>query len=188
MDHGVYTLLLDAYYALDGKIPLHLSELNRICHATNKAERESVMKVAQAYFPANGNGTRHNNRADRELEKGLAAIEKMRAGGRGGGIAKWQAGEQENIGKGLRGERLAKARSIARHTNYQWMALLEFHNSQCLKCGTNENIVKDHIVPIYKGGSDGIDNIQPLCRSCNAGKGPDTTDLRLNGWRDKCLG
>lgn len=84
IDHGTYSMLLDEYYAQDGVIPRHLSELNELCKATTKSGKQSVMKIAQRFFPANDAGVRHNKRADRELEVALKAIEKMREGGKKG--------------------------------------------------------------------------------------------------------
>ena len=51
----------------------------------------------------------------------------------------------------------------------------------CVSCLTHclDGLTKDHIVPVSMGGSDGISNIQPLCRECNASKGANIFDWLL---------
>jgi 16S rRNA G966 N2-methylase RsmD len=41
----------------------------------------------------------------------------------------------------------------------------------CVKCGNKENLEFDHIVPVSKGGSNTIRNIELLCEKCNRTKG-----------------
>ena len=88
-------------------------------------------------------------------------------------LFKW--GTSDNHSK--RSERLAEARKKGKHTKEEWEEMKLFFG-KCVKCGSNHDIVKDHIKPIYQGGSDGLDNLQPLCKKCNSSKGPDTTDYR----------
>ena len=79
----------------------------------------------------------------------------------------------------IRYERLSAARAIATHTDEQWAAILNEFDNRCVCCGAKYvggRPAKDHIVPLYLGGSDGADNLQPLCRECNTRKGPDTFD------------
>ena len=78
----------------------------------------------------------------------------------------------------LRRDRLKEANKKGTHTEEEWLEMKRFFNNICVKCGNSEDIVKDHITPIYMGGSNGLDNIQPLCRSCNSSKGADRTDYR----------
>jgi 5-methylcytosine-specific restriction endonuclease McrA len=41
----------------------------------------------------------------------------------------------------------------------------------CQRCGTEEMLSVDHIVPRNLGGSDSLDNLQVLCSACNSSKG-----------------
>lgn len=87
-----------------------------------------------------------------------------------------------------RRERLAAARQKGTHSLLQWERLkLEF-GFRCVRCGTVElPVEKDHIIPLYQGGSDSIENIQPVCARCNANKGPEDFDWknyrRLKGFQ-----
>lgn len=86
--------------------------------------------------------------------------------------------------KRLRSKRLAAGRQLGRHTVEQWKQLVEFCGRRCVCCGVDDYLVRDHILPLYLGGSDGIENIQPLCWECNSRKGPDSTDHRPEDWRE----
>lgn len=73
----------------------------------------------------------------------------------------------------IRCARLKAARMLGTHTESEWYGLVERFGFRCLRCLRKKRIEKDHIIPIYQGGSDAISNLQPLCKSCNASKGPD---------------
>ena len=77
-------------------------------------------------------------------------------------------------------------------TAAEFKALIRHYGGKCLCCGrTDVKLAADHVVPVAKGGSSNIDNIQPLCKSCNSSKGTQTIDYRpdtgLGRWIQKKL-
>ena len=63
----------------------------------------------------------------------------------------------------------------------EFETLCNFYDNKCLCCGTPAHIkplTADHVVPVSKYGSSYIENIQPLCQSCNSSKGDKTIDYR----------
>lgn len=65
------------------------------------------------------------------------------------------------------------------HTPAEWETMLIRFGYLCLCCGrSTDDIHRDHVVPISKGGTDEIANIQPLCNVCNSRKSNKIIDYR----------
>lgn len=79
---------------------------------------------------------------------------------------------------GVNRRRAAATGASGSHTVEEWLNLLAMFNSRCVACGSADDIVRDHIVPLSLQGADSIDNLQPLCRSCNTRKGQRSIDYR----------
>lgn len=71
LEHGAYRVLLDHYYAQHGNLGADKVALFRICKAFTPSERRAVESVAERFFKVNGDGRRHNHRADEEIQKHL---------------------------------------------------------------------------------------------------------------------
>lgn len=81
-------------------------------------------------------------------------------------------------------ERRIKVRGIIHNfSNDEWLQKLKNTFGVCLMCNKYKGIEKlsiDHIKPISKakeGDIYTIDDVQPLCRSCNASKGDKFGDI-----------
>ncbi len=79
--------------------------------------------------------------------------------------------------------RARKNNAEGSHTFEDWLLLKSYYKNMCLCCKKQEPVIEltqDHIVPLSMGGSDYIDNIQPLCRSCNSIKKVKTINYRTD--------
>ena len=208
-EHGAYLMLMAHYYNTGKPIPANVVQLHRICKAITDYEQEAVAVVLTAYFKRDKDVYRHN-RIDREIAKAFE-ISKVRRNAANKRHATRRADDLQNstqsvqmhtqsqpqshierkdlniVNQELRSKRLKEARVKGTHTDEQWCAMLKFF-TLCPRCAGPFNSInppsKDHITPIHLGGSDSIENIQPLCGSCNSSKGPECIDYRPSNWRD----
>lgn len=77
--------------------------------------------------------------------------------------------------------RSQKTGNGGRFTAAEWRALKQKYDYTCLRCRKQEPEIKltpDHVKPLVQGGSNSIDNIQPLCFSCNCSKRDKHIDYR----------
>jgi 5-methylcytosine-specific restriction endonuclease McrA len=74
--------------------------------------------------------------------------------------------------------RARKAGNGGRFTVAEFQDLCNKYNYLCLCCREKKKLEADHVIPVTKGGTSFIDNIQPLCRSCNSSKGTKEIDYR----------
>lgn len=192
VEHGAYLLLIMHYWQV-GSLPPDDKKLARLARLSDREWRKVKPTIATFFSP----DWKHE-RVEAERAKAAGFVHaKARAGQRGAG-AKWGSVATGLSPSQIRAQRLSDARQKACHTPDEWLALRDIFGG-CVKCKIpSERLhggacVKDHIVPLYKGGSDGIENIQPLCRNCNSAKGPEETDwrdIRISNWRElfaECL-
>jgi 5-methylcytosine-specific restriction endonuclease McrA len=89
----------------------------------------------------------------------------------------YAAGDKAKFAK----RRTRKALAGGEFTPQQWLMLKAKYSFSCLCCGRREpdiQLTVDHVIPLVKGGSNNIENIQPLCISCNSKKYDKTIDYR----------
>jgi 5-methylcytosine-specific restriction endonuclease McrA len=79
-----------------------------------------------------------------------------------------------------RKRRAAKHAGHGNFTAQEFRELCDRYGNKCLCCGDTEALLEaDHVVPLTRGGSDDINNIQPLCGYCNRKKFLKIVDYRV---------
>lgn len=109
------------------------------------------------------------NKATRDMKKVAAASKK------------WRKAHPDKQSALANKRRALQRGAEGSYTADQWTRLKEFHGNVCLCCGVHDSISRltvDHVIPLVKGGSHYITNIQPLCKNCNCRKRDKDTDYR----------
>jgi 5-methylcytosine-specific restriction endonuclease McrA len=132
-----------------------------------KAEhREQVQEKNRAWYAANGAAYARKWRSELNPEAARAASQRSHERHR----------EQERTAAQRYRSRLLGL--TEHHTDAEWLALCAEYGQRCAACGEQRPLERDHIVPLVNGGSNTIDNLQPLCGPCNKKKWLRETDYR----------
>jgi uncharacterized protein YdaU (DUF1376 family) len=186
--HGAYLLLIIAAWKGGGWIAGSDAALMAITRLSHKEWQQDAPALLP-FFVKDGDRLRHN-RVALEWNEAQRRTDTKKRAGKGGGEARWGSNEGSPTASMTRSERLANARAMGAHTKEEWNALVQVMNCACVRCRMPATelsggvLCKDHIKPIYQGGDDSIQNIQPMCRNCNSSKGPEARDYRFDVYQD----
>ena len=101
---------------------------------------------------------------------------------------KWRAAHPDKVAANSKAQHAKRKGNGGSYTAKQWLQLKKTYG-RCVGCGLSEaaiialgrTLAADHVLPIAKGGSSNIDNIQPLCHGrggCNNKKAARHIDYR----------
>jgi len=177
----------------------HAQEQRQSKRAYREAHPEAVTQTLQRYYWANSEqrradarayyhthteayAARHKKRYAQESERLRAcsraywAVHKEQVKARN---KTWRASHPVHVRGYARKRRQRLYRTAGSHTETEWQGLCAAYSQRCLRCGRADvRLTRDHIIPLVRGGSDFIANIQPLCGPCNSTKHTNTTDYR----------
>lgn len=97
-------------------------------------------------------------------------------------VSKWSLNNRDKVTAKQARRRARVLNADGTYTADEFNALVRHYGPRCLCCGKKRKLESDHVIALSNGGSNSIENIQPLCHPCNASKGNlRDTDYRPDG-------
>ncbi len=144
----------------------------KACHcAMTKANRERPgvkARMAARYRERRAAGYRCRSWAEKSPEERKAAS---------ASVQRWRAKNRETERSHARQYRKLRRSAVFKEL---WPRVVEAYGGRCLGCGA-EATCADHVIPLSVRGDNVLENLQPLCRACNASKAGKRTDYRWDG-------
>ena len=138
------------------------------CNKYGQDHKESISAYKKKWNQNNKEAIEtHNKKYHQDHKKSISA-----------NVKQWR---QENPEKhnACNQRRRARKKNAPGHFTGEELKELKAKYAKCLCCGAaTKPLSADHIVPLIKGGSNFISNIQPLCQSCNCSKHDKIIDYR----------
>ena len=175
---------------------MSLDGYNSICRECENAKtrewrannKDRVRELNQQYYEANSEERKAYHRQYRRehpeyFQEKMDEFREQNPSYHRDYMRKWARDNPDKITELDNKRRAFKMGKSDSFTDREWAELKRRYNYTCLRCGRYKPEIKltaDHIVPISKGGVGTIDNIQPLCGSCNSAKYDNTIDYRPN--------
>lgn len=140
--------------------------------------REYNLKKLQEYHKENKEKEKLYRIENKEklslISRAWAALNSAR---RNDTLKKWRRANPDKVSVQKQNRRTREAGNVI--SNKEWEEVLEKYGNRCLCCGRSDvRITMDHVLPLSKGGTNTIDNVQPLCFSCNSRKSVKHIDYR----------
>lgn len=94
-------------------------------------------------------------------------------------LKRWRRENPQKMAVQLARRRARKLEAEGDFTVEEFEALCEKYGNMCLRCGDRDVLLTpDHVVPLSLGGSNLLENIQPLCGNCNSWNNIKVIDYR----------
>lgn len=91
------------------------------------------------------------------------------------GVLRKREAERRAIRRARQAQRTNRRGAPGRHTFEEWQAVVARYGDRCAYCGIiPAKLIREHRIPIARGGTNDITNIVPACAPCNGHKGTRT--------------